>query len=809
VAALLACTPGAGGQLYSGPIVESTGFEASDGWEVGFVCGEEFFDCAAPAGRLCPDPGGNCCVDDPNPDNGWHVAIDSQHCLEPHIDTANPFEGSQHLRLVRDPDVGWQADVSAASPYVGPQPAAPTTISLEAAATANHSWYDELRFSANAESDPVATTAITITMGGPIRVDGRWTGVYVARDGTYRNVTIALDPCSGVRRVYYAGDLIHEGSMAAHAARVERTEFATTGRYNRWDADNFSIVRGSPCVTTCGDGVLERGEQCEPALDAWCPGRCVPPGQPGECTCFIPSATCEGAQEIAPGTTDERSHGGWFTFVAETVAYAIDTCGAKDTEIRFWTGGCDNLELLGGNDDCTDEPTGVGADPFSVCYDSTVVSSRASCTCVATNPGQRYWVQEIKQTGSRNVSHIERITIEPLNSCGNWGACCDPASGGCEDNIAMDCRLEYKGWHRSEACDDIDCRTGGTAVIRFLWLEPQGLAADPYPPGTTGVGTRHLKLGAVPSPLQPLWLGMFISNWGRQGDLLGWQGSMNSSMLGTGLYVYRPDCTPDNDELCVDLVGPGSACNVGPIGGPCAPAFQQRERPAFERFELSGCHTATDDLSCFGAIGQSEPPHPDPGAERYGGTIVLAAGTPFAVDTPHTVDFHWPEGTGMVTERGERMLVSAESAAITIPLGSCCYNIGLASKAQCALQVTPAECEALNTGPFPPVFREGESCPTDGGPPCPSTSGACCDADAGPLAEDGRCENGSPYFACQCPSCFWFDGRSCGDVIASGACEADFVAIPAVSDWGLVVTALLLLIGAKVRFGRRWAASVP
>ncbi|MCH8147615.1 MAG: IPTL-CTERM sorting domain-containing protein [Planctomycetes bacterium] len=34
-------------------------------------------------------------------------------------------------------------------------------------------------------------------------------------------------------------------------------------------------------------------------------------------------------------------------------------------------------------------------------------------------------------------------------------------------------------------------------------------------------------------------------------------------------------------------------------------------------------------------------------------------------------------------------------------------------------------------------------------------------------------------------------------------------AIPTVSEWGLIVLTLLLLTGAKVHFGRKWALRTP
>jgi len=50
----------------------------------------------------------------------------------------------------------------------------------------------------------------------------------------------------------------------------------------------------APQMFTCGNGRLDAGEQCDtsaPNGDAACPGTCVPPGQPNECTCSTPPTT--------------------------------------------------------------------------------------------------------------------------------------------------------------------------------------------------------------------------------------------------------------------------------------------------------------------------------------------------------------------------------------------------------------------------------------------------------------------------------------------------------------------------------------
>ena len=82
----------------SGPGFESTGFEADPGdgaWCPGFVCGPEFAGCnIAATGNLAE----NCGVNNSNPQRFW-LSGGSRSCTEPHIDTVNPYSGSQHLRF--------------------------------------------------------------------------------------------------------------------------------------------------------------------------------------------------------------------------------------------------------------------------------------------------------------------------------------------------------------------------------------------------------------------------------------------------------------------------------------------------------------------------------------------------------------------------------------------------------------------------------------------------------------------------------------------------------------------------------------
>jgi len=75
---------------------------------------------------------------------------------------------------------------------------------------------------------------------------------------------------------------------------------------------------------------------------------------------------------------------------------------------------------------------------------------------------------------------------------------------------------------------------------------------------------------------------------------------------------------------------------------------------------------------------------------------------------------------------------------------------------------------------------------------CEAVTGACCDHD--PF---GTCTDGVTQAACDCSTCEWEKLGSCSEL------DCPHNAIPTVSEWGLVILALLLLTGAKLAFRHR------
>jgi len=75
-------------------------------------------------------------------------------------------------------------------------------------------------------------------------------------------------------------------------------------------------------------------------------------------------------------------------------------------------------------------------------------------------------------------------------------------------------------------------------------------------------------------------------------------------------------------------------------------------------------------------------------------------------------------------------------------------------------------------------------------------TGACCDGD--PFAP---CTEDTIPSQCECASCTWRPFRTCAEI------ECAPISIPTTSGWGVAILTLLLIIGAKIAFGRRAALS--
>lgn len=247
--------------------VESTGFEAEDGWVAGYsICGPEFAaTCSYPVTNACvPDDhvaSQNCCEGDPNEQTGWYMAGDSGQCNEPHIDTANPFTGLQHLRFQRDPAGGNQG-ATAMTPRLPAQAPQHTVVSFEKAGAA-------FRFEVYAEDDPFGLLAARVYLGyeSVTVVDfcepGYYAPAFFHLDGAYHNFTIDFDPVANTIRHCYAGNTILVTKFRPNRPRtVQGASFQTY--FGFVDVDDFSIARGTSAPVTCREFPTECQTPCGP-----------------------------------------------------------------------------------------------------------------------------------------------------------------------------------------------------------------------------------------------------------------------------------------------------------------------------------------------------------------------------------------------------------------------------------------------------------------------------------------------------------------------------------------------------------------
>lgn len=678
----------------AGSVCESTGFEAVEatcGWETGFMCGGNFVGiCTAPASGVCtgdPSTDQNCCIDDPNPLNGWYLSISSRHCNEPHVDTINPASGAQHLRLDRDPLGGdppgctgfaGACRVSAFTPTAGgPQPIGQTLIDFDIAMGDTSPGQAPFGSSGQllgvADNEP-GSSGVSIIIGFDAQAvvfaynnaTSGYEGVgFLTGNGVYDHLQIDSNPCQNTL-TYTLSDSTGAttGQVVQDFSGVEKTYergiFTNDNAGFFWDIDNYSVQRLGSCPSQCGNDSIEGflGEECDGTDDADCPGRCTPPdhapggpGTPTECKCIRPCNLCD---TLDPATTPEcfadngvngpfLTHGGFFSYTPDGPFTAIDTCGS-DFDTTLFIGGNDFCTTFDSviNDECADL-TGTcsdgnhdpaNCDPFASCFNNN--TNFESCACVATTAGTEifFWAAAFPGATPPAGSHL-MVTITKALSCGPTGeaipngACCDGVTGTCTDNVlAADCAGPSDTYTPNKLCSMVSCvqDTGGCCDMS---------------PGLGGQCTA----GVLPQ------------------DCSG------------SLQVFSK-----LDDTC---------------GGNCA--------------EITGacCDSLTG--NCFESI---------------------------QGDCPET------------------------ASHTTWTLGAACADVN-----------------------------------------CQAAMGACCDSGTNDPTV-ATCSQ-TTLAQCDCARCTWTKAVACDDI----ECLPDFQTIPTVSEWGLVVLALLLLVGGKIYFGRREEAT--
>ncbi len=274
------------------------------------------------------------------------------------------------------------------------------------------------------------------------------------------------------------------------------------------------------------------------------------------------------------------------------------------------------------------------------------------------------------------------------------------------------------------------------------------------------------------------------------------------------------DCPPEY-HFCY----PKSGECVGPHHSPDSSAFITKDRPDFI---LSGFATisAVANLRLvdyrFFAFAEDRVGVPDLGTARYGGTVIFvvsedACGTfTFRHDGDYAVILDPQPDPYLVYPalRSLRVHVCEDDGLFCNGLESCDGSGGcFADPPNCddGVECTVDQCnegkDSCDHLPDHALCDDDDPCTADQCTPSGCVPeplcGACCDQWI------GDCEDAVLETSCNCPNCAWSRGQECADI----ECIPEFVPIPTMSDWGLVVLTLLLLSGAKVHFNRRLTAN--
>jgi len=478
--------------------VESTGFEAADGWTAGTeLCGgpaNGFCTVLPPFANQCPAGGTNCCVGDPHPATLWFRSGSDQHCSQPHIETAHPATGTQHLRYSFAADGGnpngcagvnnLACRVTAFTPDMGLQVVGPYRTEFDIAhpnfaGGVTLQYFNVGSFGAAGEVYMLFYFDGTIQIPDYSTTPASYVAVPFKTDGTYGHIEVNVNPCGGNVEYKYDGVVVLTNTFVQVGGdgTNQRAIFAGDNGIDTVDVDDYRITRMGPCPATCGNGEVEPGEICDGAdPDGQCPDRCsVTCTCPPICTLAEPCILVNG--DNGPFRTPcDPNFGCIFLYQADTEVVSLDLCGSTfDTQILYWGSANDPADAGSNNDDCCDPADpgcgsfGDGSDPSASCYTNPGFNLD-SCTCYDLPlAGDSLWLAQITQSGPSLPPGGRDVfaEIRKKETCGvTWenGACCDTNSvtggdpAGCVDDVAPgDCTGPDDIFTLNKFCSTVPC----------------------------------------------------------------------------------------------------------------------------------------------------------------------------------------------------------------------------------------------------------------------------------------------------------------------------------------------------------------
>jgi hypothetical protein len=354
---------------------------------------------------------------------------------------------------------------------------------------------------------------------GGLNADSQFGDMGVVYDalGVYHHWTIVNDACSGfnggvnstttttyfldgVQVATWTGqsgnlELFAPGCVADQMSQI----IILSNNFNGslFDMDNLSIS-SVQCPHTCGNGILEPTEGCEPGVVECNAGHtCFPadPLDPNQCQC---SRICTLADPCILENGDngdftppfDANYGAIFLYFPGALeSVAIDTCGTSgyETGILFWGSAGDGVCDISGvdcgagcpvgetclydpgnsNDDCcgdfVSQPWCLGSDSTAPCFDfgDNALTAYSACTCYDIPPEYlNIYLAQIRPTGAG--VHVN-INKKAVCEGGAIGSCCDSNNRdgdgvGCVDNVLQaDCSGPFDTWSGALKCADITC----------------------------------------------------------------------------------------------------------------------------------------------------------------------------------------------------------------------------------------------------------------------------------------------------------------------------------------------------------------
>ncbi len=529
--------------------------------------------------------------------------------------------------------------------------------------------------------------------------------------------------------------------------------------------------------------ISDAGDSCGAPIS------CEPPPPPANDLCadaetVTPGVSVFGNNSSATGDaapfcgTDPPGHGVWYKVVGNGNELTASTCGAGtdfDTKIQVFCD-CDTYTCVDGNDDFCDLQSEVtwcsqsgttyyihvgGFEAESGNYEFVVNDSGSACVnpppCGLPPPTGACCVNgQCIGTIIEAECQIAGGIWYSDEDCATYicfGACCDGTTGLCADNVdPLQCVGDQQTYHDHQSC----------AELNPPCTQHTGACCD----GNTGLCTDDVLPGNC------------------VGDQLTWHKGELCSALNPPCTQHTGACCDGNTGLCADDVLPDNCVgdqltwHKGELCANLNPPCTQHTGACCD----GNTGLCSDDVLPGSCVGDQLTWHKgelcanlSPPCVQHTGACCLtspgAGGT--CVDDVLPQDCTGPQriwSKGLLCSQ-----VTCEEAA-----GACCNTL----EGTCTENVLLSDCQ----GPQRQWTKNG-SC---AGVVCLPASGACCDANT------GLCTL-TTFADCNCSTCEWTKNATCEEI----DCQPPGEEIPTVSQWGLAVLSLLLLIGAKIRFGRR------